>query len=289
MQPRSTLPGSLLLLFSLCLVTTSSTGQRIFERKLPPIVPPNGKMRPSGFYAAPGITYALAPFGERDRSVSFGDSAQYNATYNAAGRIGPYVEAGWFFTTGDPVVLDLWDVGLAYKQLGGRESFTGAYVRNDSVSRLIGDGQFTTRMATAHVNANKFLQTSDRQFVLLALGANVDYRFSETLAHDPEPHGDALRTPDGLRAQLHAKVGYGFKVGQRALLIPTLETPISTAYPWDMEFGRLQWASTLYRPIIFSVRVLFLRYPKGFACTPVRMSNDDKQKHKAYKQEGYHP
>ena len=54
-------------------------------------------------------------------------------------------------------------------------------MRGDSLAPLAGEGTFAERSVDLHINANKFIQTGDYQFVQLSLGANADYRLGNDL------------------------------------------------------------------------------------------------------------
>ncbi|MFZ1665920.1 MAG: hypothetical protein WBO28_06880 [Flavobacteriales bacterium] len=268
-----TIALTLLFAGSLC-------AQGIYGRKKPEIFPTDGKMRRGGFYFAPGLTYAL-PRGKDHEEQYFNtpDSA-YTALFDPKGKIGLYLEAGWFLSTRDPIILDYWDFGLAYKQLKGTEAFTSTYMRSDTTSFFAGEGAFNDQHLTAHVNANKLIQTRDYQFVQLSLGANLDWRFGTNRSYTADFTAlNRWAFPPEFIGQVHVKVGYGFKLTQRLMVIPAIETPVFSIAPEDGgNFGKLQWFSSTYRPLILSVRFLFLRYPKGFACVPVKNNGFEKSK-----------
>lgn len=258
----------------------SLCAQGIYGRKKPEIFPTDGKMRRGGFYFAPGLTYAL-PRGKDHEEQYFNtpDSA-YTALFDPKGKIGLYLEAGWFLSTRDPIILDYWDFGLAYKQLKGTEAFTSTYMRSDTTSLFAGEGAFNDQHLTAHVNANKLIQTRDYQFVQLSLGANLDWRFGTNRSYTADFTAlNRWAFPPEFIGQVHVKVGYGFKLTQRLMVIPAIETPVFSIAPEvGGNFGKLQWFSSTYRPLILSVRFLFLRYPKGFACVPVKNNGFEKSK-----------
>ena len=67
--------------------------------------------------------------------------------------------------------------------------------------------------------------------------------------------------------------------GRLTLAHGAIETPVFSIAPEvGGNFGKLQWFSSTYRPLILSVRFLFLRYPKGFACVPVKNNGFEKSK-----------
>ncbi len=274
------------------LIGSDAAAQGLLDRKRPEIIPGEGKVRRGGFYFAPGVTYMLPRSAEEDREMFRSNDTLYTATYDPDGRLGLYFEAGWYHATRDPVIIDYWDVGLAYKNLRGSEAFTGLLSREAIVDSLAGEGKFAERYLTLHLNANKFIQTADFQFIQLTLGANADYRLGNDLEHTGHPILNAHSFPPDLLAQLHFKLGYGFKVSGRLILIPSVETPIFSFTPEDQEnWGSLQWFSSMYRPLLFSVRFLWLRAPKGFDCPPpIRQPGEKgKGKRKQYKPDSYHP
>ena len=274
-----------LLLVLLALITAPGWSQGLMQRKRPDIIPLGGQARRGGFYIGPGITYTLPRSKDTEEERYRNADTSYTALYNPNGRLGVYLEAGYFYATRDPVILDYWDIGLAYKNFRGSESYESTLVRGDSIGNFTGEGSFAERLLTLHVNANKFIQTADYQFIQLSLGANADYRLGSSYAHTGEPFMMQHSFPPNLIAQLHFKVGYGFKLTGNLLLIPAIETPIFSAVPADQGFGKLQWFNSTYRPLILSVRFMFLRARQGFKCPPPIKHNS---KEKTYKQDGYH-
>jgi hypothetical protein len=257
-----------LLIVLLFVSGLSAMGQSLYDRKRKDIIPLEGQAKRIGWFVAPGLTYPLPRFKNEEEEVFRSADTVYTTTYDPDGRLGFYLEGGLTWYTRDPVVVDYFDVGLAYKNLRGSESYAGNLMRGDSVSTMTGEGTFAERVLTFNANANKFIPTFDYQFVQLSLGANVDYR----LGSDYEHTGDSLLNghtfPPDLWAQVHFKLGYGFKLTGNLILIPAIETPVFSMVPQDEGLGQVQWFSSRYRPLIFSVRFLFLRAREGFDCPP---------------------
>lgn len=279
-----------LFLLLAVLLAWPSFGQGLMSRKRPDLIPLDGKARRMGFYLAPGITYTLPRFKNEEEEVWRNGDTSYTALYDPNGRLGLYLEGGLSWYTRDPVVVDYFDVGIAYKNLRGSEAYEGTLARADSTALFAGEGTFAERLLTFHVNANKFIQVADYQFIQLSLGANLDYRLGSAYEHSGGPLLDQHAFPPDLIGQAHFKLGYGFKVTGNLLIIPAVETPIFSVVPEDQGFGQLQWFSSRYRPMILSVRFLWLRARKGFDCPPVIKHNDfEKQRVKEYKPKTYHP
>lgn len=257
------------------------------DRKRPELIPLDGQVRRIGFYLAPGLTYTLPRFKDSEEEVLRNSDTTYLATYDPNGRPGLYLEAGLSWYTRDPVIVDYLDAGIAYKNLRGHELLTSTLQRADSTAEVSGEGELAERMLTVHFNANKFIPTWRYQFVQLSLGANVDHRLGAAYEHTADSALNSHVFPPDLWAQVHFKLGYGFKMTGRLFVIPAVETPVFSVLPEDDgRFGALTWFSSNYRPLIFSVRFLFLRARKGFDCPP---PIKHKGQMKTYKQDGYHP
>ncbi len=275
-----------LILVLLLHMAAQVISQGLMQRKRPDLIPLEGSAKRIGWFVEPGVTYTLPRFKDQAEEVLRNADTVYTATYDPSGKVGLYLGAGLTWFTRDPVILDYFDVGLAYKNLRGKESLEGTVVRGDSISATAGEGSFAEEFVTLSANANKFIQTGNYQFVQLCLGANADYRFGSSYDHTGDPVLNKHAFPPDLIAQLHFKVGYGFKLTSKLLMIPAIETPIFSLVPEDQDFGKLQWFSNEYRPLIISVRFLFLRARNGFDCPPpIKHAAGSK----VYKQDGYHP
>lgn len=277
----------LVLLALFGFIAFGSMAQGLMDRKRPDLIPLDGQARRIGFYIAPGLTYTLPRATGREEEMFRNGDTSYVATYDPRGRLGLYLEAGLTWYTRDPVIVDYLDMGVAYKNLRGAEVLEGRYQRADSSVLWASEGAFAERMLTVHLNANKFIPTWRYQFVQLSLGANVDYRLGYAYEHTADPILNRHMFPPDLVGQVHFKLGYGFKLTSRMFVIPSIETSVFSVQPNDDgRFGALQWFSSDYRPLIFSVRFLFLRARKGFDCPP---PIKHKGQMKSYKQDGYHP
>ena len=268
---------ALIILLSLAVVQ-ELFAQPMYGRRRDDIIPLEGQAKRIGWFIGPGVTWTHTRTKNEEEEVFRNADTSYNATYDPAGRIGLYLEGGLTWFTRDPVIVDYLDLGLAYKNLRGAESYAGTFVRGDTAATMTGEGTFAERMLTLSFNANKFIHTRPYQFVQLSLGANADYRLGSDHAHTGDSLLNRHTFPPDLWTQLHFKLGYGFKLTGHLILIPALETPVFSIVPEDEGFGRMQWFSSRYRPIIFSLRFLFLRARDGWECPPVR--NNEFEKHK---------
>lgn len=280
----------LLSSFFLLAIGSVLFGQGLMERKKAEIFPTDGKKKQGGFYLAPGLTYTQTRFKNSEETLFSGQDTSYAATLDPNGALAFYLEAGWFHALKDPYIFDYWDAGLAYKRLKGSEDYLGVLRVNDQmVAEYQGMSNFTNSYVTAHFNVNKLFQLSDRNFIQASIGANADYRIGNALEESVHVVPTNGSIPPGLLAQAHVKLGYGMKLNDRLIIIPQLETPVFSVSPTDQGFGALQWFNSLYRPVIFSVRIMWLRYPNGFDCPEVKSGGGKRKKQNPYKPKSYHP
>ncbi|MBK7944115.1 MAG: hypothetical protein IPJ85_01865 [Flavobacteriales bacterium] len=280
---------SLVLAITLLIFNALALAQPMSRRKAD-IIPLEGQAKRIGWFVGPGVTWTHTRLKNEEEEVLRNDSLRYVTTYDPAGKLGLYLEGGITGYTGDPVIIDYLDFGVAYKNLRGAESTAGTLWRGDTAALpMEADGDFAERLVTVAFNANKFIQTGNYQFVQLSLGANADIRLGSEYSHSGDPVLNSHEFPPDLITQAHFKVGYGFKLTGRMIMIPALETPVFSVTPTDQGFGQLQWFSSNYRPIILSVRFLFLRARNGFDCPPPIKHNEFERGRKEYKPDSYHP
>jgi hypothetical protein len=81
---------------------------------------------------------------------------------------------------------------------------------------------------------------------------------------------------------LHYKLGFGYKVNQKLFIIPAVETPILNFIPFEKGRSTINVFNLHYRPLIFTVRIAWLRKPKANACPVIDGNSDDKSRQEKY-------
>ena len=113
-----------------------------------------------------------------------------------------------------------------------------------------------------------------------AARVNLDWRFITRQEH--ERNFNEWNMPSNVVANIHYKLGVGFKLNDRIFVIPTIETPILNLY--NFEKFKSTWGifSSRYRPVIFTVRIAWLRPIGKGDCPPVYANPDDKKAQENY-------
>lgn len=245
-----------------------------------PWLPPTMRYARAGWFVSPGVTYSLDRFRDPVESLSDPDNnTRLDYTFRPRGRFGPYLEGGRYriFNRG---FFKYIDYGLAIKKLTGREIMEATLIDlgdNSTVATYTSDGKFRETSGSAFFNANHILTTTNWTFVQNSIGLNLDYRFlqrNEFEGFIPVAE-NYTNGPNALAFQLHYKLGFGFRTTKQLMIIPTIETPILNIVKFDQFKSTTQWFSSRYRPLIITLRFLFLRDSNKTECPPVYTNPDD--------------
>lgn len=266
--------GALILM----LLSLQLFGQREYmsQYQYQDLFPVHKKFMPSGWFFSPGITYQLIRFQDPEVDRFENNDTLITSIEDPRGKLGLYLDVGRYHITDKSLLLEYIDYGIHVKQFRGAEQYTGM-IYNKPITEeqepsdiYEGEGHFTQWYGGAFFNANHVWQISDYRFIQNSLGVNVDFRFANNHGYEnPNPLMDQHALGQPFMAQLHYKLAYGFKVNQQVFVIPALETPILTALPWSNGRSTYGFFSSRFRPLILSVRILFLRERGKRDCPPV--------------------
>jgi len=249
---------------------------------------------PGGWMFAPGITYMLpASFSRDETRTVFSENSidtLYNGTFSSAGKIGAYLEVGRHHFLRRFYFLHHIDYGAHFKMLRGKEDFSGIMNAETSMLAVANKGKFSESFAGLFFNASNIWQVGDDKWIQNSLGINGDYRVISRRSYEGVSAGMSQEFPPNFLFQLHYKIGFGWKPQKNIFVMPMLETPILSIMPLDDGKSTLQYFSSRYRPIIFTLRIMFLDKSKfnGPECgeqprnggMPDGLSKDDAGKHK---------
>ena len=215
----------------------------------------------------------LTDFRKKNKTLASTDDYNFEAELSATGSPGVYLEGGRYHVLQYSTIFKYLDYGIAYKLLRGKENFEGQLVStldNAVTATPSGKNKYSEHYANAYFNLNHVWQLSDYNFVQNSIGVNVDYAVSSSRSSNYGVAGVDERFPSNPVAQLHYKIGYGMKLNSSLVLIPMLETPILTGYSFDNGRSTLEFFSSRYRPVIFTLRFLYIRGYSLEKCIPVK-------------------
>lgn len=276
----------LLLVISIfCSVGTSHSQGGIYKKKYEKLVDFSGHNRLHGFHFAPGITYSLPPFSEKKVELYRNGDTVTNSALKGKGQIGLYFEAGMYHLLKYGRFFKYLDWSIAYKGLKGAEDYSYTTQIESSSTTLAsaeGKNSFKYKFLLANVNLNNIWQIGNYSFIQNAIGLNFDYALGKK-----ETNTSSLisgSTFNRMIFALHYKLGFGYKINQRWFIIPSIETPILNIIPFEKGRSTLGVFDLRYRPLIFSVRIAWLRKPKANSCPTVDGPEGDKKRQEQYQQ-----
>jgi hypothetical protein len=247
------------ILFLITIISLSATAQR----QMKPLYNLNDQgMKKSGWHFSPGTTYMI-PSKKNTEIETEVEGVSKELT--SAGRVGLYAEVGRHHLFDKFYFLNHLDYGLAYKKLTGRQESQIICETCDLEEPV--RSIFKDNFASVYVNFNNIWQISSYSFIQNGIGFNGDYRF--LLNNETIPKNQPEITPNSpkpFQVQLHYKLSFGLKAEKGTFIVPSIEIPLLNIVPWDSGRGTLRYFESGYRPIIFSLKFLFLSKRKPEDC-----------------------
>lgn len=239
-------------------------------RQLRPLYQLGSKYSNKAWHFAPGMTYMIpANHEETEMRVinsENGPDTLFNGSFKAKGKIGLYLEGGWAHFFDNPILAHYIDYGFHYKMLRGAETFDGMTKVDVNPVLTSNSGKFSEHYLGGFFHINRIIQLTDWTFVQASLGANLEYAVINKIAFDGIVGGLDQTFAERFQGQFNARIGFGYKAESGVFIIPSIETPILNVQPFYDGKSTLPFFSSRYRPIIFSIRFLFLKKQKAADC-----------------------
>ena len=270
----------MVLMIACFFIPAGVMGQNRKWKSLFPVDDTNYKL--SGWLAGAGGTYTFSLPSLTEQVYQLDNDTILTANFDAGGNLGFLIEAGRFTMTYSKLVPYI-DYGILFKLIRGTQDYKGYLSQSDNQNSILIDqstSSFSNYYLSAYFNANNAIRVSEFGFIQNSLGLNIDYKVIETLKGTAPEFPESISTSEVFLTQLHYKLGYGFRLDKNHYLTFTLETPILTAYPWDDGKSTIAIFDSRYRPILFSVRVLFLNPNSRPDCNKPTDINMNKKRNK---------
>ena len=218
--------------------------------------------RPFGWHFSPGLTYMVGNNKDFDSDV-----------LRPTGLPGYYLEGGFAHLFKQRhTVFHYIDYAIGLKHYGGQE-------RYKSLSDNIMRGSFNFGSVFARFDVHSVWQLSKWNFINQSIGVNVDYRIYGGKIDGNYATPGKPDFQEKFVTQLHYSIGWGYKPREGLFIIPTIQTPILTAFNWRNLNPGTRWFSSKYQPLIFTVKIGVLLPKKG---CPKVFSKDAKRQAEQY-------
>lgn len=246
------------------------SAQSNHQRKNKDVFPTQGNLERRGWIFSPAFTFMAPPLKQGNQRMFLGNDTVYDIAYNAGSKMGIGFEVGRFYTIDASRLISYVDVSLGYKSLRGTEKFEATLFDPDRSTPYsqAGEGTFALRYATLSFNASKINQLSDFSFLQNSLGLNVDYKFGEDIYYNQRRFPMQLADAPDILLQMHYRLGFGYKLTPKFMVITSLETPILNIYEYDDLKSTMKVFNSRYRPLILRVSIMMFDNKANRKCPP---------------------
>ncbi len=228
------------------------------KRNSTDVFPLDPNYRLGGPWAAVGITRMIS-YGKETGDETLNDT-MYSFESTAGDKMGFYIAAGWYHSFARASWIHFIDGGVAYKRFSGNETFAGRIeAAPDFGFNVDRSYEYQINNATVEINATHHRHFSRYGFTQHSLGLNFDYAFSSTRTDYIAFPGSEPKNFDNAVLQLHYRLGIGWKASPSLLVIPSIETPLLTALPFNEWLPGIPNFNSMQQPLIISIRVMLLR------------------------------
>lgn len=237
------------------------------------VFPVDRRWRQGGFTWGIGLNYPMPYPGQQNRqniSDSSGRVFIYQYKVKGLGKPALNAEVGWFHSFKRPFYFHYFDVLLTWRWWRGAETVVSEMQNSSTGQVLVTEekGKFSDHTIGLSINLINQYAVSADAFFIHGPGINVDYFLITTRqATFPLLQADYYSPPVGL-GQIHYKIGWGWVIKNRWLIIPTLETPVFQIMPFRHIYATLNYYHSRYRPFLLHIRILLLRKKRN-DCPPV--------------------
>ncbi len=258
--------------FILITVLASIVGTAYSQpRQYRSLFPEYGTYLRRGWVFSPSINF-LVPALKHGHQRMWSDSKEiYDVEYRAGGKVGVGLEFGRFHVIESSRLISYVSLTMGIKHLRGVEPN-----RENPMMRK-GEGVFSHTNATMSFDASNAKRLSQHTFLENTLGINGDYRLMDEEQYNKQGLPIALSTPTRLILQAHYRIGFGMKLTDRIMVVPSLETPIVTFYEYQDLKSTLEVFNSRYRPLILRVNIMMLDKRASRTCptkNPPRKRNE---------------
>lgn len=177
-----------------------------------------------------------------------------------------------------------WGLGFAY--IGGKETTTQQYFTptNDLVASEDYTSTFYNGYLTGRFTADRFTKIGEKWHLETGIGANLQYNILPSAKQGYVGDSQApLKFQKDFMAQIHAHVGFNYRVRKGDYIVLGVYAPLIGAYEWNKAKPTIQWYSSNYYPLSFQFQWIHHFTKKQKGCnTPG--SDEDRKRNEEYMQ-----
>lgn len=249
-----------------------------YDRKMPDVFSVNAAYAQKGWYFTPGLTHTIG-IDYSERTNLGGDTIRIQREV-PDGRLGAFLQVGRFHALDSRWITAL-DYGLDIRWFRGlhqREVETRLGADNPEWVYSTGSGHFSDLWLGLTGNATFARHITNDIFIWHSAGVNVNYAAWRELTYAGDYNGTVDFSPPVFSAQLHYKLGIGFRVGRGWYVMPTIESPMLGIYAWNDAIPAFRYLDTYYQPLLFGIQVMRRDKSKAEGCPPEGPTGKDRKR-----------
>jgi len=209
-----------------------------------------------GFYVAPHATVSI---GNKETGSYTLIDTTYDYEVIGRGKWGYGLELGWFHSFEKPRLIHFVEGGASYRVFKGAAEHEGALTTPQGSTLFKSDNKFDAQLIVASIRAVNVKQMGKYSFLSTAIGVNYNYKIGDSYKRSSNYPLQNEKFIEQSTVQIHLQLGLGFLESEKFLFVPTIETPLITAYPTGDFNPVFTFFSAKYQPIIIGLKIMFLR------------------------------
>lgn len=221
------------------------------------LFPLDRQYRRSGFYINPELTYLL-PIGSTNKTET-ADTLTYLYEVNGSGKLKYGIELGYFYSFKKSKIVHFLEGGIGYRSFAGGAEHKGTLFLPSDTSNYSSSNTINYNLAHVSIRANHVKQLKRYSFIINSLGINANYAISEKFDRSFAYPSNFDTFTNSLNGFLTYQIGFGYRITKHTILIPSIETTLLQVFPIDDVRSSFKFFSHDYQPIIFKLRIMFLR------------------------------
>ena len=267
-----------ILVLALALIVGASHAQPR-ERIYRSLFPEYGTYLRKGWVFSPSVNFLMPSFKHEYQRLWTDSKEIYDVEYRGSGKMGVGFEFGRFHVIDQSRLISYVSLSMGIKYLRGVERYEATLYdpnRENPMTRK-GEGVFSHTNATMSFDASNAKRLSQHTFLENTLGINGDYRLMDKEQYNKQGLPIQLNSPTRLILQAHYRIGFGMKLRENMMIVPSLETPIVTFYEYQDLKSTLEVFNSRYRPLIVRVNIMLLDRRASRTCptkNPPRKRNE---------------
>ena len=259
-----------------------------YKRRLNPIFTTSPGYPQGGWFFEPGITYGYNEGSQKNVIVKETTDSLVVGDITAKSYPFLYLGAGRFNIFPNGVVINHIDYSLAFKGVAYNQDFKGRlFYKNDNTlapEDYEDEGRRSDDNVTVNFNLNRYIQLTEKVFVMPGIGVHGDFRVAGTDSYSLDSAITGYSFPNTLQFSAHARLSVGIKIHRELFIVPGIEMQLYDLVNTDVPKITRTYFNSEFLPLILSVKIMYHKPPPRKPCkvgvSDIDLNNTRRRKRK---------